>query len=185
MDTVSLQRLSQVHPLLQAKIRAMDEALTAQGIVIRVTQGLRTKDDQDHLYAKGRTDASLKAQGFPDSLIAEINDDDPGHDTEAKVTNAPGGYSMHNFGLAVDCIPGIRGKNPWEPNFDAKHPDFAAMIAAGEAQGLVSGSTWKSIPDKPHFQLAGLPITPNQAMRDLLAQRGMQAVWNTIPPEVV
>jgi len=185
MDNVSLERLSQVHPLLQQKIHAMDEALTAQGIVLRVVQGLRTADYQDHLYAKGRTDASLRAQGFSEALIAEINADDPHHDTEERVTNARGGYSMHNFGLAVDCVPGLRGVDPWAPNWDAKHPDFLAMIAAGETQGLVCGANWTSIPDAPHFQLAGIPVTPNNAMRTMLAQRGMQAVWDTIPPEVV
>lgn len=185
MDTISELRLAALHPLLQQKVRAMDAALTAQGIQIRVVQGLRTEQYQDALFAKGRTDASLLAQGITAGALARINAADPNHANEERVTNAPGGYSMHNFGLAVDCVPGIRGREPWVPNWDSKHPDFAAMIAAGEAQGLVCGATWKSIPDKPHFQLAGIPVTPNDAMRSMLAERGLQAVWDTIPPEAV
>lgn len=156
MDTISEVRLRQVHPVLAAKTRAMAAALFVQGIIIRVVQGLRTIGEQDALYEQGRTRPGLK------------------------VTNAKGGYSMHNFGLAVDCIPGIRGKDPWQPNWNAQHPDFKAMIAAGEAQGLVSGAHWISMPDEPHFQLPDVPVTPTDAMRTMLAERGMPAVWNTI-----
>lgn len=157
MDAISETRLSQVHPLLADKTRAMAVALESRGITIRVVQGLRTIQEQNAMYAQGRTE--------------------PGE----KVTNAIGGYSWHNFGLAVDCIPGIRGEITWEPNWDPKHPDFAAMIAAGEAQGLVSGSTWKTMPDEPHFQLAGIPVSPNDATRSLITQHGMEAVWASVP----
>jgi peptidoglycan L-alanyl-D-glutamate endopeptidase CwlK len=160
MDAISEIRLAQVHPLLSAKVHAMASVLEGQGIIIRVVQGLRTATQQDELYAQGRTR--------------------PG----PVVTDARGGYSMHNFGLAVDCIPGIRGKEPWQPNWEAKHPDYGAMIAAGEAQGLVSGAHWESIPDEPHFQLPGVPVTPTDAMRTMLSERGMDAIWSTIPPEV-
>lgn len=157
MDAISEERLQQVHPMLADKTRAMAAALEQQGIIIRVVQGLRTIQQQNALYAEGRTT--------------------PGE----KVTNAIGGYSWHNFGLAVDCIPGIRGEDPWQPNWDARHPDFAAMIAAGEAQGLVSGSSWKSMPDEPHFQLAGIPVSPTDETRDVIMQSGMEAVWATVP----
>lgn len=159
MDAISEQRLAVVHPLLADKTRAMAADLAAKGIIIRVVQGLRTIAEQNAMYAQGRTE--------------------PGE----KVTNAIGGYSWHNFGLAVDCIPGLRGDDPWQPNWDPKHPDFAAMIAAGEAQKLVSGSTWKSMPDEPHFQLAGIPVSPTDATRDLIMHGGMEAVWASVPNE--
>jgi peptidoglycan L-alanyl-D-glutamate endopeptidase CwlK len=157
MDIISETRLSKVHPVLAAKTRAMAAALEAQGIIIRVIQGLRTIQEQNAMYAEGRTA--------------------PGQ----KVTNAIGGYSWHNFGLAVDCVPGIRGEIPWQPNFDPKHPDFTAMIKAGEAQGLVSGSTWKSIPDEPHFQHAGIPVSPNDEVRHLVMVGDLAHVWNVYP----
>ena len=159
MDAVSEIRLRQVHPTLAAKTRAMAEALAGKGIIIRVVQGLRTVQEQNALYAQGRTA--------------------PGN----KVTNAKGGWSWHNFGLAVDCIPGLRGGSTvWEPNWNADHPDFEAMIAEGVAQGLVSGAHWVTMPDKPHFQLAGIPVSPTDPVRTMLAERGMPAVWNTISP---
>jgi peptidoglycan L-alanyl-D-glutamate endopeptidase CwlK len=159
MDNVSEARLALVHPVLALKVRAMAGELAAKGIYIRVVQGLRTKAEQDALYAQGRTTGK------------------PG----AHVTNARGGYSNHNFGMAVDCVPGVRGDDTWTPNWNAKHPDYRAMIAAGEAQGLVSGSRWVSMPDEPHFQLAGVPVTPTDAMRTVLAE-GLPQVWDKFAP---
>lgn len=153
MDVISESRLLQLNPLLAAKIRAMAGSLIESGIEIRVVQGLRTVEQQNALYAQGRTA--------------------PGN----KVTNAQGGHSWHNFGLAADCVPGIRGAAKWTPNWDAKHPDFAAMIAAGEAQGLVSGAKWVSMPDEPHFQLAGIPVSPDDAAREVLAAHGVNGFW--------
>lgn len=162
MDKVSEDRLTLIHPVLAAKTRAMADDLEAQGITIRVVQGLRTKEEQDALYAQGRNG-----------------------DTRKKVTNAKGGSSHHNFGLAVDCVPGIRGGSTWHPNWDAwypnwdaKHPDYHAMILAGEAQGLASGSRWITMPDEPHFQLGNIPTSPTDVMRDTLASGGIPAVWS-------
>ena len=157
MDSVSETRLALVHPLLSHKVHAMAQDLAAKGIYIRVVQGLRTKEEQDALYAIGRTA--------------------PGH----IVTNARGGYSNHNFGMAVDCVPGIRGEGPWVPNWNASHPDYQDMISAGIAQGLVSGSTWIHMPDEPHFQLAGIPVTPTDEMRAAL-QQGLPFVWSKFAP---
>lgn len=153
MDQISEQRIAQVHPALAALIAKLDSELTVKGIQVRVVQGLRTFAEQDALYAEGRTK--------------------PGR----IVTNARGGYSAHNFGYAVDLIPGVRGKDPWEPNWNAEHPDFTEMVNAGVALGLVSGSRWTSIKDEPHFQLAGMPVTPTEEMREYLKANTLQEFW--------
>ncbi len=161
MDKVSEQRLAQVHPVLAAKIRTMADALAAEGIVIRVVQGLRTYDEQAALYAQGRTA--------------------PG----PKVTNAPPGSSYHNYGLAIDFCVGIPGSNPWQPDWKATdskglRPTWARAIKLGKAQGLVSGADFESIKDYPHLQMAGnLPIgAPTPKAKQLLVSNGMKAVWD-------
>ena len=78
MDAISEERLSLVHPELSRRIHQLADMLSFQ---IRVTQGLRTYAEQNALYDEGRTT--------------------PGR----IVTEAKGGYSMHNFGLAVDVVP--------------------------------------------------------------------------------
>jgi hypothetical protein len=50
-------------------------------------------------------------------------------------------------------------------------------VAAGEAQGLVSGSNWHSLVDWPHFQLGGLPVTPTEQMRQDFYAGGLPLVW--------
>ncbi len=92
-------------------------------ITINIISGIRTFAEQDRLYAKGRTA--------------------PG----AKVTNARGGYSNHNFGLAFDV--GIYSGNRYLP----ESPLYKAVGALGMELGLEWGGNWKTIVDQPHFQL--------------------------------
>lgn len=101
-------------------------------ITINVISGTRTFAEQDRLYAKGRTAAG------------------------AIVTNARGGFSNHNFGLAFDV--GVYSGNRYVP----ESPLYKAVGALGIELGLEWGGNWKTIVDQPHFQLrpawaAGMP----------------------------
>lgn len=167
-DDLSTARLAQCHPLLQQKMQRVDAALSALGITIRITSGLRPFAEQAQAYAKGRNSAGLVV--------------DPSH----VVTHAPPGYSAHNFGVAVDVVPGLRGESTWQPNWNVQHPDFVAMVNACEAEGLIAGIRWaKPKTDPDHFQLAEFPVTPTPAMREMLAQQGLMVVWNTVGPQEV
>lgn len=119
-------RLAKVNPQLAARIRNMAAALKAQGINVTVVSGLRTFAEQNALYAQGRT----KPGGI--------------------VTNARGGQSLHNYGLAVDVVP-LDAKG--NPNWNASAATWAKIGAAGKKQGMEWGGDWKSFVDKPHFQM--------------------------------
>jgi peptidoglycan L-alanyl-D-glutamate endopeptidase CwlK len=72
-----------------------------------------------------------------------------------KVTNARGGQSNHNFGIAWDVgifVDGkyLTGKNAKE---DKAYADLAAQIK-GALQGIEWGGDWKTFKDAPHYQLA-------------------------------
>jgi len=150
MDDISESRLKGVHPLLADKVRQMADLLAKEGITIRVTQGLRTWDEQAELYAKGRSEPG------------EI------------VTNAPPGSSYHNYGLAVDVVP-MTGVGP---NWDPTHPAWRRIISVGTSVGLQSGALWRTFKDYPHFQLTGIfPSTPNGKVKSLLSTGGIEAVW--------
>lgn len=117
-------------------IRLMDE-WNRGGNDIVITQTLRTFAEQDALYAQGRTK--------------------PG----AIVTNARGGYSFHNHGVAFDVCPVIGGKAIWN--------DLSLFRALGEIGmrlGLEWGGTWASFPDYPHFQ-----YTAGYSIEDFLNKR--------------
>ena len=159
MDSVSESRLAQVMPALADKIRQLASQLEASGTYIRVVQGLRTTAEQDALYAQGRT--------APGKIV----------------TNCRGGYSYHNFGLAVDCVPSTQGPGqPYDPDWNESHPVWKQMIDAGVALGLTAGALWRSFPDAPHFQLTGrFPEgAPDDELRQLFAQGGFNAVWAVV-----
>ena len=156
MDAISEARLAEVMPSLADKIRQMATMLEVEGIVIRVVQGLRSWQQQDALYAQGRT--------TPGNIV----------------TNCPGGHSYHNFGMAVDCVPSVNGVDmAYIPDWNAQHPAWKRMDTVGESLGMDSGSTWRSFPDAPHFQLTGkFPEgAPDDEVRQLWKDGGMQAVW--------
>jgi peptidoglycan LD-endopeptidase CwlK len=158
MDARSEAQLAKVDPDLATKVRAAADALAALGTYLLVVSGLRTPAEQDALYAQGRTT--------------------PGH----IVTDAKAGHSMHNYGLAVDVVPYLSGPSGalnWKPNT----PQYQAMVDALKAQGLVWGGDWVSLKDDDHFQMPGVPASPNPAM---IADYGagdtaaLKAIWANV-----
>jgi peptidoglycan L-alanyl-D-glutamate endopeptidase CwlK len=139
MDARSEAQLATVNPDLATKVRAAADSLAAAGTYLLVVSGLRTSDQQNALYAQGRTT--------------------PGH----VVTNAKAGYSMHNYGLAVDVVPYLSGQGG-ALNWSLNTPQYQVMVTAMKAQGLVWGGDWVTFPDGDHFQMPGVPASPNQAM---------------------
>jgi len=115
-------RLEDLDPDVRAKAEALVELAREAGCPIRVTHTLRTWDEQAHLYAKGRT--------LPGT----------------KVTNAPPGYSWHNFKRAFDVC--FVGPTPYEGPWEKLGP-------LGESVGLEWGGRWKKFTDRPHFQDTG------------------------------
>jgi peptidoglycan L-alanyl-D-glutamate endopeptidase CwlK len=132
--------LNDLHP----KVRKLAEKLILRamenGTPIIITQTYRTKEEQDALYAQGRTA--------------------PGR----VVTNARGGESYHNYGLAFDvAIIGRDGKVRWENDADVNAngvSDWEEVGRIGEELGLEWGGRWQEKKrDAPHFQYTfGLSI---------------------------
>ena len=110
-------------PHVRPYARALYFKARDNGIAINIISGTRTHAEQDALYAQGRTTGG------------EI------------VTNARGGYSNHNFGIAFDI--GVFSGNRYLP----ESPLYKAVGALGMELGLEWGGNWKTIVDQPHFQL--------------------------------
>ena len=118
-------RIKTLHPLVRAKfIQFIIKAEKELKKQLRVTSGLRTIKEQNKLYAQGRT--------RPGKIV----------------TNAKGGKSYHNFGLAVDIVEIKNGKALWS------NPDWGKISELGKSLGLEWGGDWVSIKDKPHFQVS-------------------------------
>ncbi|WP_187477825.1 M15 family metallopeptidase [Amniculibacterium sp. G2-70] len=138
MDKVTKERISQLHPSVRAEvtriIEEIDNALTGRAAV-RISQGLRTFAEQDEIYAQGRSN--------------------PGK----KVTNAKGGQSIHNYGLAVDIVLIIDGKTAsWDTVKDwdnDKVADWYECVKIFAKYGWDWGGNWKTFKDLPHFEKKG------------------------------
>lgn len=123
-------------PLFAAQLREFDTRLAAAGLPFYCFMALRTFQDQDDLYAQGRTG--------------------PGQ----IVTNAKGGDSFHNYGLGADYVldgqlhkPGIQWS--WDIKADLNadgRNDWMQMGEIAETCGLEWGGRWKRFPDLPHVQ---------------------------------
>lgn len=61
------------------------------------------------------------------------------------MTNAKGGYSNHNFGLAFDIVGITDGKIDY-------NLDWKSLSNLGKSKGFEWGGDWK-FQDKPHFQM--------------------------------
>ena len=156
MNGTSLERLKLVHPLLSTRIMQLTTALEVWGDVVEVTEGLRSYAKQDALYAQGRT--------APGNIV----------------TKAPGGYSWHNYGLAVDIVPYLTGT----PDWNLKNPAWQRMADLAPSNGLFSGSKFIHMVDWPHLQLVEIPASPTAEHRQLFKSAGMEAVWKELKLDV-
>ncbi len=115
-----------VRPVARQFLAAVNARFAAlqHNTVAKIISGTRTYSEQDALYARGRTTAGKI------------------------VTNARGGYSNHNFGIAFDI-----GLFDERGNYlsDSSLYDHAGAI--GKSLGLWWGGDWTFFQDKPHFEL--------------------------------
>ncbi|MEC0484914.1 M15 family metallopeptidase [Bacillus glycinifermentans] len=144
--TVSLQNLidrsvgnmgSGIHSVVKETAIEVIKRAYKEDIYVQITSGYRSFAEQNRLYAQGRT-----AHG-------------------KIVTNAKGGQSNHNYGLAVDYVLLTSdGKTAlWTINSKWKR---VAQIA--KALGFAWGGDWKSFKDYPHLEMmGGLTLSQLQA----------------------
>ena len=136
MDKVSQDRIDQLHPSIRLDVSNLIEKINTKVLTgrakVRIAQGLRTFAEQDALYAQGRTK--------------------PGK----KVTNAKGGQSIHNYGLAVDIVLILDGKTAsWDEKSDFdkdQQSDWIEVVTEFKRAGFSWGGDWRTFKDMPHFE---------------------------------
>jgi peptidoglycan L-alanyl-D-glutamate endopeptidase CwlK len=136
IDKLSEDRIKLLHPAIAGKtlslLNQFEQEHGTEEVCIRVVQGLRTIEEQNALYAKGRTA--------------------PG----PVVTKAKGGCSYHNYGLSIDCCWLWRQEDGSYKYDDVKSwsigPKFKKLVSWMKDNGYEWGGDWKTISDFPHFQ---------------------------------
>jgi peptidoglycan L-alanyl-D-glutamate endopeptidase CwlK len=125
-DSRSEGIIATLHPLVRPYSRALVEKAATQGIIIKVTSGLRSYEEQAELYRKYRAGGPVAA---------------------------PPGKSNHNFGLAFDITIFKGSADPEKAKTPVwESPAYKAVGALGTDLGLEWGGNWKRV-DEPHFQL--------------------------------
>lgn len=125
-----MSKIDTLHPLIREEVRQLVDKINSQiltsSVKMIVTQGLRTFEEQDKLFAQ-----------------------------KPRVTNAKGGQSIHNYGLAFDFCLAYGGRTIWDTvkDFDNdKVPDWMEVVKVFKAAGYAWGGDFRSIVDKPHFE---------------------------------
>jgi len=130
LDARSEGSLRLLLPAAQEAARIFLGKLRAAGLDARIISGTRTWAEQNELFRQGRF-------GNPGPVI----------------TNARGGQSNHNFGIAWDIGLFDQGR------YLTDSPLYKKAAGIGLAPGLEWGGSWISFQDWPHYQLAtGLAI---------------------------
>jgi peptidoglycan L-alanyl-D-glutamate endopeptidase CwlK len=140
-DQISEDRIKLLHPSIRTEVTELIDKIEAAmpvSMKIRVVQGLRTIEEQNNLYAQGRT--------IPGPVV----------------TKARGGKSYHNYGLAIDfCIMYDKDNNgsfeslSWDIFYDHDKNgkrDWLQVVDVFKQMGYKYGGDWISIKDYPHLE---------------------------------
>ena len=133
-DQKTLERINLLHPKVREEVLelyyAITHALTGR-CYCRFSYTLRTFAEQDAIYAQGRSK--------PGKIVS----------------NARGGYSYHNYGLAIDIVLIKDNKEAiWDTKGDYDKDgksDWQEVVTIFKQYGWEWGGDWRFV-DAPHFQ---------------------------------
>lgn len=109
----------------QREARLYLKRVLSGGMTVRILSGTRTYAEQNDLFKQGRF-------GNPGSVV----------------TNARGGFSNHNFGVAWDI-----GVFTPTGGYLGDGPQYDQAAKLGLKDPVEWGGNWKTIVDKPHYQI--------------------------------
>lgn len=135
---------------LAPKFRAVVEAVLADIPEAVLFESYRSPERSDWLYGMGRDYSDGRANG-------------------GTVTRAAAGHSWHNFGVAGDLIHRTL-------QWDAPAEWWARLGRSIILHGGIWGGAWR-VADLPHAQLAGLRVSPDNDIREMLNEGSLEAAW--------
>jgi hypothetical protein len=116
-----IAELESLHPFFRDKIYQLIKNCSNKGITLEVVEAYRTHAKQMEYFSMGK-----------------------------KFTNSLGGKSKHQYGLAVDLVPIVKGKPVWD-----NKTLWLKIGIEGEKLGLRWGGRWKKPYDPCHFEWSG------------------------------
>ena len=131
MDRLTIDRIAQAHPKIREELKQYYIECNnklPKGVRLRFAYVYRSIAEQNVLYNQ-----------------------------RPKVTNAKGGQSIHQYGLAMDYVIMLDKDNngTFETiEWDLKSPYHKVVVDYFQSKGYEWGGSWKSFKDYPHFQKA-------------------------------
>lgn len=138
-DEITVNRIKLLHPSIRNQVKEWYLEINRKlprGVRLRFSHTYRSNQEQDKLYNQ-----------------------------RPKVTNAKGGQSIHNYGLAFDIVllydkdrNGTFETASYNEKLDIDKKNGAEWIQVVEyfkSKGLSWGGDFKSIYDSPHFEVKG------------------------------
>ena len=129
LDKITVDRIRFLHPDLRDEVMKMyneaNEKILPKDVRLRFSFTYRSIEQQDFLYKQ-----------------------------KPKVTNAKGGQSMHNYGLAFDIVL-LYDKNndgTFETASFVVDENWKKITECFKHYGWEWGGDWKTLKDYPHFQ---------------------------------
>ncbi|MET3650526.1 M15 family metallopeptidase [Dyella japonica] len=152
----------------RTKVGSLVDACARRGCELRPYMARRDPFEQARLWRQSRSIEeitkkidTLKAAGAP--FLAKCIDQ-VGPQSGSLVTNAPPGFSWHQWDEAVDCFWVVRGAAEWSTRRLINGLNGYQVLAdEAEKLGLTAGGHWKSLKDWPHVQLRPA-AAPSDAM---------------------
>ena len=127
-DKLTIERIKKAHPLIREELNGYYLECNnklPKGVRLRFSHVYRTNEEQDELFAK-----------------------------RPKVTNAKGGQSIHNYGLAFDIV--ILFDKDENGTFETASWKvdryFMIVVDYFKSKGYQWGGDWNKFQDRPHFQ---------------------------------
>ncbi len=131
VDIASMKKIMTLHPKIRFEVLHLFKVCDKQNLKMRIVQGYRTFEEQDALYAQGRTK--------PGKIV----------------TKAKGGFSNHNYGLSFDfCLLKSNGSISWSLSEDLNNDgdkDWLQIVKIFKDNGFSWGGDWKFV-DNPHIE---------------------------------
>ena len=131
MDKLSIDRIAQAHPKIREELKQYYIECNnklPKGVRLRFAYVYRSIAEQNVLYNQ-----------------------------KPKVTNAKGGQSIHNYGLAFDYVIMLDKDNngTFETiEWNLKSPYHKVVVDYFKSKGYEWGGSWSTFKDYPHFQKA-------------------------------
>jgi peptidoglycan L-alanyl-D-glutamate endopeptidase CwlK len=128
MDKITLRRIEKAHPIIREELKQQYLEINnklPRGVRLRFSHVYRSISEQNRLFEK-----------------------------RPKITNAKGGQSIHNYGLAFDIV--ILFDKDKDGTFESaswnQDQYWMRVVVYFKSKGYEWGGDWKSFKDAPHFE---------------------------------